>query len=620
MHKITIRILVSLLLVSLATQTPATTTGSDPHSYAQPQLMRIQHIHLDLDVDFAQQQLIGSAELQLQRLQQQADELVLDTRDLDIRKVEFEQDGQWHSTPFKLAPADPILGSALSIKLPAAAQKVRIFYATSPQASGLQWLTPAQTAGKRKPFMFSQSQAIHARSWVPLQDTPLVRFTFDANLRTPEGLKAVMGAKNDAADQDGNYAFDMPQPIPSYLLAIAAGELHFQAMSERTGVYAESVILAAAAAEFDDTEAMIKATEKRFGAYRWERYDLLILPPSFPFGGMENPRLSFITPTVIAGDKSLTSLIAHELAHSWSGNLVTNATWADLWLNEGFTTYLERRIVEDVYSSRRADMEAVLGYRDLQADLAKLDAADTRLQPDLSGRDPDEIFSSIAYEKGSLLLRWLEHTIGRAAFDTWLRGYFDRNAFVPMTSAGFLRDINQHLLQQHDQVTLAQVRAWIEQPGLPADATLPQSDAFAVIDHARQQWLQQEISADALPTAAWSTQEWLYFLNKLPRDIGVKRMTELDQAYHFTASGNNEILHSWLLLAIANEYVSANARLRNYLTSIGRRKLIIPLYEALLETASGRAMATSIYTMARPGYHPLAQATVDKLLASTAAE
>jgi len=606
-----------LLLCGLLLPLTGITASNDPHSHAQADLVRIQHLHLDLTLDFSRQQLHGHADLRLQRLQDEVRELVLDTRDLDIRRVQTANgdDANWQMASFRLAAADAILGSALHIELPASADRVRIDYATSPQASGLQWLTPAQTAGKRKPFMFSQSQAIHARSWVPLQDTPQVRFTYSAKLRTPAGIKAVMGAENDAADQDGHYQFDMPQPIPSYLLAIAAGELQFQAMSERTGVYAEPALLAAAAAEFEDTEAMMLAVEKRFGAYRWGRYDLLILPPSFPFGGMENPRLSFITPTVIAGDKSLTSLIAHELAHSWSGNLVTNALWADLWLNEGFTTYLERRIVADVYSQRRADMEAVLGWRELQQELATLDAADTRLVPDLQGRDPDAVFSNVAYEKGSLLLRSLEHAIGREAFDTWLRGYFQRNAFVPMTTDLFLHDLQQHLLMQHDAVTLEQVRQWIEQPGLPAMAALPESNAFALIDAAREQWLHDDIDAAQLSVTGWTTQEWVYFLNRLPRDLGTQRMTELDRAFALTASGNNEILHSWLLLAIANDYVSARARLRDYLVSIGRRKLIIPLYEALLETATGRSMAASIYSMARSGYHPLAQTTVDSLLA-----
>ena len=607
-----------LLLCGLLLPLSGITASNDPHSHAQADLVRIQHLHLDLTLDFSRQQLHGHADLRLQRLQDEVRELVLDTRDLDIRRVQAANgdDANWQTVSFRLAAADAILGSALHIDLPATADRLRIDYATSPQASGLQWLTPAQTAGKRKPFMFSQSQAIHARSWVPLQDTPQVRFTFTANLHTPAGIKAVMGAENDAADQDGHYQFDMPQPIPSYLLAIAAGELQFQAMSERTGVYAEPALLAAAAAEFDDTENMMQAVEQRFGAYRWGRYDLLILPPSFPFGGMENPRLSFITPTVIAGDKSLTSLIAHELAHSWSGNLVTNAVWADLWLNEGFTTYLERRIVADVYSQRRADMEAVLGWRDLQQELATLDAADTRLVPDLQGRDPDAVFSNVAYEKGSLMLRWLEHAVGRDAFDTWLRGYFQRNAFVPMTSERFLQDIAQHLLAQHGEVSRAQIRQWIEQPGVPEFAALPQSDAFALIDDARGQWLSESMATTQLPVTDWTTQEWIYFLNRLPRDLGTERMAQLDRAFRLTASGNNEIVHSWLLLAIANDYVSARARLRDYLVSIGRRKLIIPLYEALLETASGRALASSIYRMARPGYHPLAQTTVDNLLAT----
>jgi aminopeptidase N len=276
---------------------------------------------------------------------------VLDTRDLDIQKAESSRDGSsWANALFSLAPPDKILGSALSITLPDDATRVRISYTTRPQASGLQWLDPPQTAGKKDPFLFTQSEAIHARSWIPLQDSPQVRITYRAHVRTPKNLMAVMSANNDLkAARDGDYEFEMPQPIPSYLIALAVGDLFFAPISPRTGIWAEPPVVGKAAREFADLEAMIRAAEELFGPYHWDRYDVLVLPPSFPFGGMENPRLTFATPTVLAGDKSLVALVAHELAHSWAGNLVTNATWRDFWLNEGFTVYLERRIVEKVF-------------------------------------------------------------------------------------------------------------------------------------------------------------------------------------------------------------------------------------------------------------------------------
>lgn len=602
-----------LMMSSLAAAAPS--FHDDPHSFSRPDQVAISHLDLNVAVDFAARAVAGTATLTLQRHDLSAKHIILDTRDLLIDDAEVNDAGHWRKTPYELDEAKPILGAALRITLPADVERVRVHYRSQPQASGLQWLTSEQTAGRQQPFLFSQSQAIHARSWVPLQDTPQVRFTYSAKVRTPAGLKAVMSAENDPLDQDGEYQFRMPQPIPSYLMALAVGELRYQSIGERSAIYAEPSVLEAAAAEFADTESMIALVEKRFGEYRWGRYDLLILPPSFPFGGMENPRLSFITPTVIAGDKSLVSLIAHELAHSWSGNLVTNAIWSDLWLNEGFTTYLERRIMEDLYGERRARMEAVLGYQSLTNEMAEMEAPDTRLAMDMSGRDPDDVFSDVPYEKGQLFLTWLEQCFGRNRFDEWIQGYFHRHAFQTVTTADFLADIQQHLLADNPGVVSdAQMNEWIHGEGLPDGHPVPESDAFDKIDQARQSWLAGATTAEQLEVGEWTTHEWLYFINHLPDDLGVEKMEKLDQAFHLTDIGNNEIAHSWLKLAIGNHYQPAYGRLDQYLTGIGRRKLIQPLYEELMKTPEGQGMAKRIYAEARPGYHPMAQHSIDQVV------
>jgi len=577
--------------------------GKDYHSFANPESIKVTHLSLDLTVDFTKKVLVGTAQLDFERVDVNAQQLILDTRDLTIDGVT----AKGKEINFDLASADSFLGAALTIDIPADVNSVLISYQTSPKASGVQWLTPEQTAGKKHPFLFTQAQAIHARSFIPLQDSPQVRMTYEATIRTPKELLAVMSASNEPdTPRDGVYQFSMPQPIPAYLIALAVGDLHFKPMGERTGVYSEKGILDAAAAEFADTESMLIATEKAFGPYSWERYDLLILPPSFPFGGMENPRLSFITPTVIAGDKSLVALIAHELAHSWSGNTVTNATWRDLWLNEGFTTYLTYRIMQMIYGDERFEMEAVLGRQDLQADIDSLAANDQIMAIDLRGRDPDDVFSNIPYEKGALFLRELEHKVGRENFDQFLLGYFEKFAFKSITTDQFVSYLDQTLLKDHSaNLSKQRIEQWIFQPGIPDGAPVPKSDAFSVVDQARDDWLAGKIQANKIDSEKWVVHQWLYFLNNMPEKLSQEQLADLDKTFALTNSKNNEIAHSWLLISVNNWYQPAFNRLHDYLTSIGRNKLVKPLYKALSQTPDGKVMAQKAFAEAKAGYHPL---------------
>ena len=583
----------------------------DTHSYANVDEVRVTHLELDVTVLFDEKQLRAAAMLSFERVREDANTLVLDTRDLNITAVEsWSALGGFDPASYSLGATDPILGTSLTVVLPVEATRIRVTYETSPHASGLQWLSPEQTAGGEHPFMFTQSQAIHARSWIPLQDTPAVRMTYGARVKVPEGLRAVMSAGNDPeVVMDGNYRLDMTQPIPSYLVALAVGDLAFRPLSDRAGVFAEPSVVDVAAAEFEDTPSMIEATERLYGPYRWERYDLLVLPPSFPFGGMENPRLTFATPTILAGDKSLVALVAHELAHSWSGNLVTNATWRDFWLNEGFTVYIERRIIEELYGPGREEMEAVLGVQAMDADLNRLDPRDQALHADLDGRDPDEGMTQIAYEKGALFLKHLEEAVGREAFDDFLRGYFDHFAFQSITTADFESYLSEHLT-----VDAVPVSEWIYEPGLPASVRRPASDVFDRLEGQASRWIGGEIAATDLDTAEWTTFEWLHFLGVLPEEVSLGRLGELDRAYELTESGNAEIAHQWLLIAIRNSYRPADSRLERYLVEIGRRKLILPLYAALAETPAGLSRARAIYDRARPGYHPISSDSIDAVL------
>ena len=607
-------------LLAIATiAAPALAPPRDAHSYAETDKVVVSAVALDLAVDFDRRELAGTAELALDWKDAASRTLVLDTRDLSIEAVDaIDGGGAARAARFSLRKRDPILGSALEIRLDAPAPRVRVRYRTSPGASGLQWMAPAQTAGKRHPFMFSQSESIHARSWVPLQDTPSVRFTYTAHLAVPKGLRAIMSASNDTRHPlDGDFRFAMAKPIPSYLLAIAVGDLAARETGPRSAVYAEPSVVDAAASEFADTEKMIATTEKLYGPYRWDRYDILVLPPSFPFGGMENPCMTFATPTVIVGDKSLVSLVAHELAHSWSGNLVTNAAWKHMWLNEGFTTYVENRIVEAIYGKAQADEEFILSADELRGEVDETPKSDQRLVPDFDGRDPDDAGSDFAYTKGAWLLRTLEASYGRDVFDAYLRGYFDHFAFRSITTDTMLAYLDENLIRKNPgHMSLAEVKAWIGEPGIPRDAAVPKSPRFEAIAAARAEWLAGKRRADSLDAGSWNTQEWMYFLDGLPKKLPASQVAELDAAHHLTGAANAEIARRWYLVAIRSDYQPARQAMAAYMTRIGRRYLVVPLYEALAKTPDGRAFAREVYAKAKPGYHPLTQASIEKALKS----
>ncbi|ALD20783.1 M1 family metallopeptidase [Hymenobacter sp. DG25A] len=589
---------------------------ADPHSYARPKEVSVRHLVLDLSVDFRSHILSGVATWQLQHLTE-ATELWLDSRDLQIDAISVGDQDHETPTTWELGQPDAILGQSLRIALPAGTRQVTIRYRTAPEASALQWLTPEQTAGHQHPFLFTQSQAILARTWLPCQDSPGVRFTYEATVRVPSHLLALMSAENpQMRNALGEYHFRMAQPIPAYLMALAVGDLAFTPLSGRTGIYAEPVTLPTATSEFADLEKMVTAAEELYGPYQWERYDLLVLPPSFPFGGMENPRLTFVTPTILAGDRSLTSLVAHELAHSWSGNLVTNATWNDFWLNEGFTVYFERRIMEKLYGRPYADMLQVLGHTALLHTLTELGpaSADTHLHLNLAGRDPDEGLNEIAYEKGDYLLLTLEHLVGRDELDAFIKEYFSRHRFQSMDTASFLAYLRRELLDKFPGLEeKLQLSAWIDSPGIPAVAPPVTSERFSLVEQARQDWL-DGTPATLLSTTDWSSHEWVHFLQGLPDPLPSARLAELDVAFQLTHSGNSEILAAWFPHTLAAGYHPADAALEAFLIRVGRRKFLVPLYKALLATTDGHERAQAVYTQARPNYHSVASGTLDALL------
>lgn len=615
------RLLFLLSVVFVSCQQTSTTStdkadslAGDQHSLAQPEIAVVKHLDLDLKVDFATHILTGKADWTIENLAQ-ANEIVFDTRDLTIQKVTIGEEGK--ETKFKLGEEIKFLGKSLTVNIEPTTTRVSIWYTTSKDAAALQWLNPQQTAGKQHPFLFTQSQAILARTWIPCQDSPGIRFTYNATVNVPKELLALMSAQNpQQKSPDGKYQFKQPHAIPSYLMALAVGDLQFRAVDNRTGVYAEPVTLQKAAWEFADMGKMVDAAEKIYGTYKWGRYDVLVLPPSFPFGGMENPMLTFATPTVIAGDRSLVSLIAHELAHSWSGNYVTNATWNDFWLNEGFTTYFERRIVEAVYGKDEARMQEYLGFQSLEETMAEMgeSSEDTRLKVNFNGRDPDEGVTSIAYEKGYFFLRTIEEAVGRKRFDSFLNEYFEKHAFQSVTTEEFIAELKAKLLNSDPKLAeKINIDAWVYKPGIPANIPAVGSEKFEAIDSLLAQ-PGEDMGVTGWSKKITSANERLYFLNALPDSLNSEDMALLDKEFGFTNSGNSEVQAAWYTLAIRHKYKPSYPHIEKFLTEVGRRKFLMPLYKEMAKTPEGKAWAKRIYTKARPNYHSVSYHSIDEIL------
>ncbi len=602
---------------------------ADYRSYANVDEFRVTHLELMLDVDFTSRELAGIAVLEMKRADPHSNELVLDTKGLRILSVN-ELSGDfvgaiektkaiWVTCPFHMGRANPELGSPLYIDLSPSKEgkaTVKIEYETTDKSTALHWRVPATPDGKPRAFLYASPGPIQARSWIPLQDTPQVRFTYKAFVKTGGGFLAIMGAGNDPkVKRFGNYTFLMPRAVPSYLLTLAIGDLSFKETGPRSGVFAEGALAKAAAKEFAETEAMLAAAEHLLGRYPWGRFDQLVMPAAFPIGAAAYPGVAYLSPTIIAGDKSLESTLANALAQSWSGELVTNATWRDRWLNQAFAAYLQRRIMSVVAGEQREAIQEILDIEAFRAALSSCDGDDQLLGTDLADVESDEVCASVAPEKGSLLLSWLEAKFGRDRFDAFLRGYFTRFAAQPVSTEQFQGYLQENLLDRFPGIaTRAQIDAWISNPGTPEDAVLPAAGAAAWIDEARAAFVSGKVPAAKIEAHDWVGQQWIYFLNGMPQDSRPAQLADLDRAFSLTETRNAEIAQSWLLLAVRSDYRPAFRRLEDYLKSVGRARLTLPLYAQLAKTPAGYDFAKRVYSAARPGYDPQTAQRIDAIV------
>jgi len=585
------------------------------HSYSNIDEVNTTDLHLDFDINFDEKKIKGVARHKMNNTG--VKEAIFDVQGLDIQKVTIGE-GDEEETTFTIGKEDKLLGAPLTVDIKENTEMVNIYYETTDKSQALDWLDPSLTGSKKHPFLYTQGQAILTRTWIPTQDTPENRITYSANVKVPSELLALMSANNPTEkNESGEYSFKMSQPIPSYLIALAVGELEYARLGEKSGVYAEPYMIDAAASEFRDIPKMMDAAQELYGEYLWDMYDVIVLPHSFPFGGMENPRLTFATPTLIAGDRSLVSVIAHELAHSWSGNLVTNATWDDFWLNEGFTVYFENRIMEKIYGKEVANMLALIEFQELEKSIDKMmsegNNEDTHLKLNLDERNPDDGMTDVAYVKGAFFLKTLEKTVGRKKFDAFLREYFNAHQFETLTSENFIEYLNKNLLDKEN--IDFNVEEWIYGDGIPDNVVKIESDRFDNI-----QKLAKEIKNGAdipkdLKREDKTTQEWLAFIRQFKGELAKEKMIALDKQLNFRNSGNSEIMSEWFILGINNGYTDLRPDIKKFLVKVGRRKFLAPIYTALSKPENNSVeWAKKVYAEARPNYHAISFNTVDEIL------
>lgn len=586
----------------------------DQHSYSNVAEVKTTHLHLDIAVDFETKMLKGSVAHTIDNMVG-AETMIFDAHSLDIEKVVLDNGEE---TTFEIGEFDELLGNSVTVALQPETELVTIYFSTAPDSKALQWLSPQQTAGKNEPYLFTQGEAVLTRTWIPCQDTPGNRITYSADVSVPSQLMAVMSADNPTEkNPEGKYHFEMKNPIPCYLIALAVGDLEFASLGDRTGVYAEPSMVEKSVYEFADVEKMIEVAEGLYGEYKWGRYDIIVLPPSFPFGGMENPKLTFATPTILAGDRSLVSLIAHELAHSWSGNLVTNATWDDFWLNEGFTVYFENRIMEALYGKEHSDMLFSIEYEEmLNENSAILEGEhpdDTKLKLDLIGRDPDDGMTAIAYVKGALFLKTLEDAVGREKFDVFINSYFGDHEFQTLTTEDFVAYLNENLLDPNE--IDFNVDEWIYGQGIPENSVKIESNRFDLVAEVSAEIpTMEDVASLGIDKDAWTTQEWMHFIRQIPAETSADKFALLDETFGFKNCGNSEIMAEWYIASIKHGYKGIDADMEYFLINVGRRKFLEPIYTELAKSTEGLAQGRAIYEKARPNYHAISFNTVDEIL------
>jgi leukotriene-A4 hydrolase len=607
----------------------------DNHSYSNLNQVRTKHLHLELDINFENKTIYGVARHEMENFG--ADTAIFDISGLEIQKitlgkgVEKETDfmiGQWDK--------DSVLGQPLLVNITKKTKYINIYYKTTDKSTALEWLTPSMTVGKKLPYLFTQGQTILTRSWIPIQDSPSNRFTYSADVKVPPSLMAVMSAENSKEKSaDGKYHFTMPKPIPCYLIALVVGDLVYNKLDEGCGLYTEPKMVQSCKYEFAELPEMVKVADSLFGKYEWGQYDVLVLPYSFPYGGMENPRLTFVTPTILAGDRSLVNVLAHELAHSWSGNLVTNNSWNDMWLNEGITTYFENEIIEAMHGKDMADMVALIDFQNLTPLLKEIAASkypqDSRLKLKITDRNPDDVLNEISYVKGEFFFKTLEQKVGRVAMNAFFKAYINHFAFKTVNTEQFIEFLNKELLIPNK--VAFNTNEWVYQEGIPSNCMkirsprLDEMKSLAQRVAAGEDIFKKEVKWVKVPgrkkrikqvkqlkRSNYITQEWQTFIRYLPQECELALLRKIDRNLDFKDWNNAEVASEWMVLGIKNGYTEIRPQMKRFLLKTGRCKFLVPIYTELAKNPETKKWAKEVAQKAMPAYHPVAVNKVTQLL------
>lgn len=608
----------------------------DDHSYANVNQVRTKHLHLDLDVNFENKTIYGVARHDLGK--HNSDNVIFDTKYLQIQKITSGEKGKEKELEFVIGSwdKDSILGQPLIVTLKKSERYINIYYQTTTKTVALEWLEPLQTRGKIHPILYTLGSPTSTRTWIPLQDSPTNRFTYSATVKVPKELMAVMSAENQVKrNSEGIYKFSMKKPIPSYLVALSVGNYSYKRISDKCGIYSESEFLSQASDELEDLPKMMQITEKMFGPYQWGKYDLLIMPNSFPYGGTENPCLNFIHPTVLAGDKSLSLSLVKQLAHSWAGNLVTPRSWNDLWLNEGLTVYFEHRILEELEDNEYSNMLTLVKFNELKEEIKYLKKVnrlgDTHLKLDLKNRNPDTGVIEVSQIKGALFFKTLETKVGRKKIDEFLVNYLNSFAFQAISTEKFIEYFKNELI---DPIKLSfNIDEWIYQPGIPKNCINVNSERLNEMQKFAREFasgidiFEPKTIFEPIPKSRkikritkqikrsdYSTYEWIEFIRKLPKNISPEKMAMVDAYMNFSNWGNSEVMTEWYVLSIQSGYKPALSPMEEFVSRVGRSKYLLPIYAALNETEENRQLALSIFEIAKMNYHSISISAIENLL------